>query len=96
MLPTIGLGDGLEFEIIKQFKMDRWTLITSDEWVTESTECIVKSKKTVKETRKELNDFFITYRNELLHGNQGLGCSNKKCSVCYPYGQGIAKKKFKL
>lgn len=66
--------------------MKRWDLITSDEWVKANTECIVVSKKKVSEIRKELNDFFLKYRDELLHGNQGSGCSNKKCKVCYPYG----------
>ena len=66
--------------------MKRWDLITSDEWVKTTTECIVVSKKKVSQIRKELNDFFIKYKDELLHGNQGSGCSNKKCKVCYPQG----------
>lgn len=66
--------------------MERWELITSGEYIIATTECIVVSKKKVSEMRKELNDFFMKYRDELLHGNQGLGCSDKKCKVCYPYG----------
>ncbi len=66
--------------------MDRWDLITSDEWVEATIDCIVISKKKVSEMRKELTAFALRYRDELLHGNQGNGCSNKKCKVCYPYG----------
>jgi len=65
--------------------MERWNLITSDGYLTASIECIVVSKKPVKKTRKELNKFLIGYRNEILHGDQGNGCSNKNCKVCYPY-----------
>lgn len=66
--------------------MERWKLITSDEWVIATTELIVVNNKKITEIRKELNDFFLQYRDELLHGNQGLGCFDKKCKVCYPYG----------
>ena len=66
--------------------MGRWELVTSDEWIIATTECIVVSKKKVSEIRKELNDFFLQYRDELLHGNQGLGCYDKKCKVCYICG----------
>ena len=66
--------------------MKRWDLITSDEYPITNIECIVVSKKSILEIRKELNDFVIKYRNELLHGNQGGGCSDKNCKVCYPYG----------
>ncbi len=66
--------------------MKRWDLLISDEYVKTTVECVVTSRKKITNIRAELNDFFLKYRDELLHGNQGNGCSNKKCKVCYPYG----------
>jgi len=65
--------------------MKRWELVTSDEWIKVTTECIVRSGRGVKEMRNELNEFFIKNRDELLHGDQGSGCKDENCKVCYPY-----------
>ena len=65
--------------------MKRWDLITSDQWIEATIECIVVSKKKITDIRKELMESFLKYRDELLHGNQGIGCFDKKCNVCYPY-----------
>jgi hypothetical protein len=46
--------------------MTREEFIKTDEYITATVECIVRSGKPVKEIRKELNEFFIEYRNELL------------------------------
>lgn len=66
--------------------MKRWELVTSDEYVTTTIEILVRSKKPIGNMREDLNQFFLKYRNELLHGDQGTGCLDKKCKVCYPYG----------
>lgn len=50
--------------------MTRWELINSDEYITVTVECIVVSRKSIRKMRDELNDFFLQYRNEILHGNK--------------------------
>lgn len=50
--------------------MKRIDLIKSDEWIIATNECIVRSGRSVKEMRKELDDFYIKLRNELL-SNEG-------------------------
>lgn len=46
--------------------MTRRELITSNEYIEATTEVIIVSGKSVKEMRKEMNDFFIGLRDELL------------------------------
>lgn len=53
--------------------MTRWELITSDEYISATVECIVVSKKSIIETRKELTEFFIDLRNELLNVEREVG-----------------------
>mgnify|MGYP001557638411 FL=1 len=47
--------------------MIREELIKSDSWIVAHIECIVISKKPIRKIRKELTEFFIEYRNELLN-----------------------------
>jgi hypothetical protein len=46
--------------------MTRWELITSDDYVIASTECIIRSGLSVKAMRKEMDDFIIGLKKELL------------------------------
>jgi len=66
--------------------MTRWEFITSDEYITTGIELIVRSGLSVKEMREELNEKFLQYRDELLHGKQEPGgCKDENCKVCYRY-----------
>ena len=46
--------------------MERIELITSDQYAKTYIECIVTSKKSITVIRKELEDFFINWKNELV------------------------------
>lgn len=66
--------------------MTRWELITNDGYLEANIECIIRSRQSVLEMRKEANKFVKKYRDELLHGDRGRkGCLNPNCKVCYPY-----------
>lgn len=70
----------------------RWEFIQCDEYIEVPIECIVRSGRSVKQMRKELNKEFKKLRDELLHGDQGsTGCMNPKCKVCYPYKHLLSK-----
>ena len=49
--------------------MTRYQLLKSNEYVEVNTECIIRSRKSVKIMRKEMNEFIISLRRELLDSN---------------------------
>lgn len=65
--------------------MKRWDLVISDEYIDIMIECIVISRKKTTDIRKDLNEFLLKYRDELLHGDQGFGCSDETCKICFPF-----------
>lgn len=72
--------------------MTRWELITSDGYLEASIECILNDKSKIE---RLLKTFLKQYRDELLHGDQGIGCSDDECNVCYPHRRSFAKKRNK-
>jgi hypothetical protein len=52
--------------------MTRLEFITSDEYVTATTECIIRSGLSVKAMRKEMDEFIIKLRDELLSTLQNI------------------------
>jgi hypothetical protein len=67
--------------------MKRWELITSDNYLIATIECIVVSGKGIKQTRKELNDILLKYRDELLQGNKEQSNTLKKTVKQYGSGR---------
>ncbi len=73
--------------------MTRWKLINNDEYIKAAIDCIVTSGKPIKNTRRELSDFFIRLKKEFLHGEQPIGgCRDARCKSCYPNRDLIPKK----
>ncbi len=46
--------------------MTRWELIVSDEYIEANVNCIISSRKTLKNMRLELSCFFQDLRDEIL------------------------------
>lgn len=64
--------------------MTRWEHITSNEYIRNCLERILTPNCPVKESRKNVAKFIIQLREELLHGDQGYGCADTTCKICYP------------